>query len=136
MPLTTTSNILIILSLVGLLLSSYIYYKKTRKEKLVCLIGKDCDKVIRSKYANSLLMPNDVIGIIYYAIILISTLIFIQYPLLLISSVILIRAIMVAVAAIFSIYLTLIQLFILKELCEYCLVANLINVLIFIALFF
>ena len=130
-----TPYTLIILSLIGLLLSVYIYYKRSRKEKLVCLIGKDCNKVIQSKYAKSLFVPNDVVGIIYYTAILISTIIFLVYPSFLISFVVLIRAFIITVAALFSIYLTYVQVFVLKEFCDYCIAANIINVLIFLFLF-
>ena len=130
-----TSTALVILSIIGLILSSYIYYKRTRKQKLVCVIGDDCNKVIKSKYGRSLIVPNDVIGIIYYIVILISSLIFLIYPEFLTNFVILGRIFIVGIAALFSLYLSFVQIFVLKELCEYCLGANFINILIFIFLF-
>ena len=130
-----SSIALIIISLIGLLLSSYIYYKRTRKQKLVCVIGNDCDKVIKSKYGRTFILPNDVVGIIYYVIILISSIIFLLFPHLLTSVIVIGRIFLFGVAASFSVYLAFVQIFILKELCEYCMGANLINVIIFILLF-
>ena len=126
---------LVVLSLFGLVLSSYIYYKRTRKQELVCVIGDDCNKVIKSKYGKTFIIPNDVVGIFYYILILISSLIFLIFPEFLTNLVVLGRFIVVGIAALFSVYLSLVQIFILKELCEYCLGANFINLLIFIFLF-
>ena len=130
-----TSTALIILSLFGLILSAYIHIKTTKKEKLVCAIGNDCNKVINSKYGKTFILSNDVIGILYYLLILISTIIFLIFPEYLTGLIILVRLIIVGGAALFSVYLTFVQIFILKELCEYCLGANFINVLLFIFLF-
>ena len=131
-----SSTLLIILSVIGFLLSFYIFYKKKRKEKLVCIIGKDCNKVINSKYARFFFASNEVIGMVYYTLIFITTLIFLSSPLLLTSTIVFSRAVIVGIAALFSIYLSIVQVFVLKELCDYCLAANIINIILFIALFF
>ena len=127
---------LVLLSLVGLILSTYIYRKKSRKEKLVCIIGKDCDKVINSKYGKTFGFNNHVLGLIYFVLLLVSSTVFIIYPSLLTDHVINLRLIFIGLSALFSVYLTIIQIFVLKELCEYCMGANLINVVFFILLFF
>ena len=137
MPVPTImAFFLLFLSFIGFLLSAYISYKRTKKEKLVCVIGNDCDKVINSKYARSFLVSNEVIGMIFYALIFITTLIFLSSPSLLTPTIIFSRAIIVGISALFSIYLSIVQVFVLRELCDYCLAANIINIILFIALFF
>ena len=55
------------LALIGLILSSYIFWKKKKSEKLVCFIGQDCDTVIHSRYSKLLFgIPNEILGMVYY----------------------------------------------------------------------
>ena len=122
---------LIILSLIGFLTSYYILHKKRRKEKLVCIIGKDCNKVINSKYATMFWLDNTILGMLYFIFIFITSLIY----LFVFSSFLNILILIISgIAALFALYLTIIQLFVLKELCEYCLFTSLISILIFIVI--
>ena len=116
----------------GLFISLYILSKKLRKEELVCLMGKGCDKVVKSKYGYMMGVPNEIIGSLFYVWILI----------VVISSVVEVTDIFeerllflvylsVILAFLSSIGLTAIQAFVLKEWCEMCLAAAGINALIF-----
>ena len=125
--------VIFVLALVGFVLSLYIFLKKQRKEKIFCLIGKDCDKVIHSQYSTHL-VENEILGMIYYFLLVLTSIIFILSPALLITPIITTRIITVGFAALFSIYLSIIQISKLKELCEYCLGANLINIILFVIL--
>jgi uncharacterized membrane protein len=62
--------LLTILAVVGLLDSWYIFYKKQKNEKLVCLVGQDCNEVVNSKYSHIYGIPNEVLGIIFYLSVL------------------------------------------------------------------
>jgi len=125
----------LILAFVGFILAYYIWKKKSGKEKLVCIIGKDCDKVIGSKYARTLGIDNTILGTVYFAFVFILSLIYLVFPFaseinfLSIGSLIITGA-----AALFSFYLAIVQVFILKELCEYCLASSFLSVLIFVVL--
>ena len=116
----------------GLFISLYILSKKLRREELVCFIGKDCDRVVKSKYGYMMGIPNELIGSLFYIWIL----------LVVISSVAGITDIFegrllflvnlsVILAFLSAIGLTAIQAFILKKWCEMCLATAGINVLIF-----
>lgn len=118
----------IILSFLGLGTSSYIYYSNKKNVKMYCIIGKDCNKVIKSKYSELFGIKNELLGILYYLFI-ISNSIFRIIP----TEILLIP---VSLALLTSLILTFIQLFILKEFCEYCLFSNLINFLIFLVVVF
>ncbi|QQG38984.1 MAG: vitamin K epoxide reductase family protein [Candidatus Woesearchaeota archaeon] len=129
---------LLILSVIGFLVSHYIYYKKNRKEKLVCIIGKDCNKVINSKYSNLFkIAPNEVLGMLYYALVLVvSVLYFFNIPFLYLIQFAYISTIVSGLAALASLILISIQIFILKEYCEYCLVSAGVSILIFLVIIF
>jgi len=132
-------TLLVIASLIGLVDSIYLAYKKTRPEPLVCPIsgGAGCDAIVKSQYGKLLGLPNEYLGIIFYLI---------NLALVLYTAVAggasyqtLIRPlwlIMAAGAAIASVALTYIQGVIIKHWCEYCLVANVMNLIIFISLIY
>jgi len=125
--------LLIILAILGFTLSFYLLKKKSKKEKLVCVIGKDCNKVLESKYGELFGIDNIILGILYYIFIFLisfSTLIYPAFLILNLFSIIILLS--SGMALLFSIYLSFIQIKILKELCEYCLASALINLLIFL----
>lgn len=126
-------TLLTTLAVVGLFDSWYIFYKKQRKEKLVCFVGQDCNEVVNSKYSHVYNVPNEVLGILFYLSVLgfvglvalgTTELHGISIPLILHA--------VAFVALLLSIYLTAIQAFVLKAWCEYCLVASFANFGIFV----
>ena len=127
---------LIILSVLGFLVSYYIWNKAHRKkEKLVCVIGNDCNKVVHSKYSKILGIDNTILGMFYYSFIFIIGLLQFFFPVFFIlSSIIIGKLVISGTAVLYSIYLMFIQLRILRDVCEYCLVANTINLLIFVVI--
>ena len=121
--------LLIILSTAGLILSIYINQKKNKKQKLVCVIGQDCDKVIRSKYGKTFGIENTLLGILYFLFILAAALLNWAASIILPLYITFTAS---AGSAAFSAYLTGVQLFVLKEWCEYCLAASGISIAIFL----
>jgi len=125
------------LATIGLFISLYILLKKLRNEKILCFIGKDCDRVVKSKYGYMMGIPNELIGSLFYIWILVVVIssvagvtdIFAGRLLFLVY-------LSVILAFLSSIGLTAIQAFILKKWCEMCLVAAGINTLIFFLVMF
>ena len=122
---------IILLSLIGIGISLYINYKRTRNAKLFCFFGEDhCTEVVMGKYGWTFrVVPNEVVGIGYYILVILLTTISLPFsqPVLVAGS---------FIAFIFSIYVTYIQFFTLKNVCEWCLVANGINVILFLLISF
>ena len=128
-------NILILpFSLIGFLVSWYIYYKKNHtKEKLVCHIGNDCEKVVNSNYSKVLGIPLEVLGVAYYlflSLMVIATHLgsftlfgFMIFDLILVAS---------TGAFVFSVFLIYIQAFVIRDWCEYCLISATMSVAIFL----
>ena len=126
---------ILVLSFIGFIITYHIWHKKIRKEKLFCVIGKDCNKVIESEHAETFGIENAVLGMSYYAFIIFASLITIAYPSILsFSYFIIIFLIISGLAALFSLYLLGIQLLVLKRFCEYCLTSTAIVISIFIIL--
>ncbi|MEK6840660.1 MAG: vitamin K epoxide reductase family protein [Nanoarchaeota archaeon] len=123
----------LVLALIGFFLAYHIWHKKKNKEKLHCFLGKDCSKVIESKHSKHFGIENTVIGILYYIFVVITSLAAILFPVVLTFSIFSTGFIIIAgIAALFSFYLAGVQLFVLKELCEYCIASTLIAIIILI----
>ena len=126
---------LIALSIVGFAVSFYIFHSKKYDKPMHCMIGQDCDAVVKSKYGKTFGVENTVPGMIYYLLIfayaagmLLNRNIFkgnIIYHFLVIASI---------GSVLFSIYLAAVQAFILKKWCEYCIVSSIASLLILIIL--
>jgi uncharacterized membrane protein len=129
--------VLAVLAVVGLLDSWYIFYKKQKNEKLVCFIGQDCNEVLNSRYSHIYGVPNEVLGIIFYLSVLgMVSLVALGVPALHGISLMAIIHLIAFFALLLSIFLTAIQAFVLKAWCEYCLIASLANLGIFVLAFF
>lgn len=117
--------LLFIFAIIGLVDASYIFYKKHKKQNLICVIGEHtCDAVVNSKYNKIFGIPNEVLGILYYLFVILmafigsNTTIFMQLA--------------ASAALLGSIVLTIIQWKVLKIWCEYCLLSALMNLGIFV----
>ena len=125
---------LLILSTLGFLISYYVWYKHNfKKEKLVCMIGDDCAKVIDSKYGKIFGISQSVIGIFYFGFIFIASLMYFFFPeFFALNYIMLGKIIITGSAALFSLYSIFLQFFILKELCEYCLSLSILGIALFL----
>ena len=120
---------LIVLTLMGIIDSLYLIWKHLKKQPLSCPINKDdCNAVVESKYGKILRVKNEYLGLLYYIFILICGFLLAYH--IWNSKIFLI--IFSSLALVFSIYLTYVQLIILKKYCFYCLVSAIINLLIFV----
>jgi uncharacterized membrane protein len=117
---TIIINLISILAIFGFSLAFYLYSKKKAKTKLICPMRSDCDTVIHSDYSRIIGIPVEVLGMLYYGFIGISyTAIFV---LNLWSEQIAIILLGISLcAALFSMYLVLIQAFVVKHWCTWCL---------------
>lgn len=115
-----TLIIFISLAFFGLLDALYIMKHTKKEETLICPIGFECNAVVNSKYATFLGMRNDVLGVLYYVTILVFGVSLYLLPELLTQLINLVK-LGTAGAAAFSLYLTYIQAFKLKNFCLYCL---------------
>lgn len=96
---------------------------KTGKE-MFCLLKEDCSSVVGSKYGKTLGIKNEILGMAYYSLLIILLGINLQ----IVSTFI---TLAVTFAFVFSIYLLLVQVLILKKSCSWCFIAIIINTLIF-----
>jgi uncharacterized membrane protein len=127
---------LIPIAAVGGFDAAYILYKKQRHEKLVCLIGQDCEAVVNSRYSTFFGLPNEVIGLAYYLgiILAVGWTVAVGPTVVGVAVIDVVRWIAFAAAAA-SVVLTVIQAFILRQWCEYCLITTLVNLSLWAVVF-
>ena len=131
----TSSVIIIFIAFSGFLLAAYIRHKKVYKETLVCPLKANCDMVIFSDYSKIFGVPVELLGIAYYLIVAVAYGVFIfvsvDMPRFLLSGIFFATI----VAFFFSLYLTYIQAFTIKQWCTWCLVsAGFCTAIFFLAL--
>lgn len=126
---------LIVLSVIGFAVSIYIFYSKKYHKPMYCVIGQNCDEVVKSKYGKTFGIENSIPGMAYYALVFVYA-----ASLLLNRNVFKVNIIyyFIVIASIgsvlFSAYLAAVQAFVLKKWCEYCIVSSVASVLILIVL--
>lgn len=120
----------IVLSILGLLNSTYLYYKHRKKEILVCPLHSHCNTVIESQWSTFLGVRNDVLGTLYYLFLLTLILFSLGKPQFQEQIYKVIFPILLT-GVIYSGFLTYIQLKRIKNLCLYCLISAFITLLLF-----
>ena len=123
--------IILILSLWGFLLCIKINKKKKKKGPMVCFAGADCAQVVNSKFSSFLGVGLELYGALYYLLIAIAYLVIelITDPIM--TSVLFIVMIASGFAFVFSVILTLIQAFVIKNWCSWCLTSAALSTVIF-----
>lgn len=121
--------LILIFSAIGFFVSLYIKNSKKRNEKIFCPLGADCDAVVRSDYSKFLGINLEYLGIFYYTFIFLFYLAQVifnfsnyVFELLFFS--------ISFLAFLFSIHLTLIQLFKIRQFCTWCLISSFCSLLI------
>lgn len=120
----------------GFVLASFIRYKKTHKtEVLVCPLKGKCHEVIHSEYSRMIGIPVECLGMIYYALIAFGYgyLIFLGQDGSVLSHMLFYLS---AFAFCFSLYLSFIQVILLRKLCTWCLLSALFCLFIFLIVLF
>lgn len=120
------------LSLAGLVISLYIWYKQVTTGPVLC-IGRGCATVIRSRYGRLLGVPNGLWGSIYFGGLVGAAAAGAVVPE--IAPVLArIAAIASAVALALFAYLAILQVAVLKALCSWCLASAVLTLAVFLLL--
>ncbi|MBI4132223.1 MAG: vitamin K epoxide reductase family protein [Candidatus Sungbacteria bacterium] len=121
-----------LLGIVGLGLALFIRVRKSGRKQMVCYIGQDCDTVVHSEYSRFLGIPVEILGMLYYAAIAAAYAAFLISPEFATMPAVFSALALTTAAFLFSLYLTFIQGFVLREWCEWCLTSAFFCAAIFI----
>ena len=133
----TQAIYLLILSIIGFGVSLYLYYSKTRNKQIYCIIGHDCDAVVKSKYGKTFGMENTLFGVLYYGLIFVYGIVLLLNQNIFKGNIVYYLIVIASIASVlFSVYLTAVQAFVLKKWCDYCIISSMASVLILVILIF
>lgn len=120
-----------ILASFGILITGYIAICRAKNKRIVCPINSEsCNEVIESEWSSLLGIRNEIIGLIYY-ILLISGVVLTNSGYF---STITIIKVASTIATLCSIFLVMVQTRIIKKFCSYCFLTAVINTIIFMLL--
>ena len=123
---------LMLVGFAGFSIAAYIYHRKHLKRPLVCPMNGNCDFVTESGYAKFLGIHVEQIGMVYYmAVFLFHSLVLLD-PALLTPTTFAISLATVSASFFFSLYLIVIQAFVLKKWCTWCVCSAVICLAIFL----
>jgi len=118
----TSFALLFTLSAVGVSETVYLIRKRVLSEKPICPIGEGCAAVLSSKYNRLFIVPNDVLGLLFYiAASFITAFLVIGVPPLTFWS--LIIKLSVAFGALLSLFFTYLQWRVIRAWCFWCLMS-------------
>ncbi len=132
MPFTAT---FIVLSALGIANASYLAFKHRQGEPLVCPMDHDCNAVVESRWSRILGVRNEYLGILFYVGIFIAALATVAVP----GAAPVIGGYLIlgtGAGFLYSVFLTGIQMFAIKDYCFYCLLSALTSLLLFANSFF
>lgn len=127
----------VVFALAGLILATYIFStKKEKKKKLICPMGGHCDTVVGSQYSSFLGLPVELMGILYYGFIILAYGLPMIVPGIFGDTAMFFITFFTVGAFGFSVYLTFVQAFVLRNWCTWCLFSAGFSTLIFITAVF
>lgn len=110
---------IIISALGGFLLSAYIHKNKHADEKMVCPVGSSCGELVNGRFSRFLGIPVERAGMVYYGLIF---LIYLASIVRGVPDIVLtIGILLTGIGFAFSLYLAIVQLFVIKKWCTLCL---------------
>lgn len=118
----TTLALLFTLSAIGLSETAYLIRQRIYAEKVSCPINGDCEKVLNSKYNKLLIIPNDILGLLFYlAVAIMAAFLVIGIePIFFWNQAI---KILVALASLASLFFTYLQWRVIRSWCFWCLMS-------------
>ena len=124
---------LIAAALGGFALSFFIFISKRKAKPIACPMDGHCDDVVRSEFSKFFGVPVEILGMLYYAVAAAAYSIFYFYSGLAVPLAAFAMFGLASFSFLFSLYLTFIQAFSLKQWCVWCLASAGLSSFIFLA---
>lgn len=120
---------LIIIALIGFIDASYLTITHFTGADVNCSITGGCDAVLSSKYAVIFGIPMSALGLLYYTGIFLLSLTYLELHNKLILKVL---TFLTASGFLFSLWLVYLQLFVIEEICQYCMLSAISSTILMI----
>ena len=125
--------VIFVLAVCGFMVAKHIRRHKTTGAILVCPIRFDCHTVVHSNYSRFFGIPVEILGMLYYAVAAAAYSVFYFYSGLVVPLAVFGMFGLASFSFLFSLYLTFIQAFNLKQWCVWCLASAGLSSFIFLA---
>lgn len=129
--------LLMLLFSINLLLSLYLSYKDfSASQTALCNLvpGKtDCLAVQQSPYSYTMGIKNTTVGIIFSTLFIVLTTIYYKHRH---ANLKLVKNVLLAVAAIGALRFVILQFFVIKQICPYCLIVDALTIISFVVFYF
>ncbi len=121
----TALALLFTLAAIGISETRYLIQKRTDHSNPVCVIGGQCQLVLKSKYSTMFGMHNDVLGLFFYCTVavLAGTLLVGKFPMEVLQAIESVIEIMIGIGAIISLVFINLQWKVIKAWCFWCLMS-------------
>ena len=124
---------LIAAALGGFVLAFFIFISKRKAKPIACPMDGHCDDVVRSEFSKFFGVPVEILGMLYYAVAATAYSVFYFYSGLAVPLAVFAMFGLASFSFLFSLYLTFIQAFSLKQWCVWCLASAGLSSFIFLA---
>ena len=126
-----SNRLIFILSLLGLGISSFLFYEYSIAGPIICPTGGGCDVVRASHYSLFLGTPIPILGIVFYlAMAVLSVMRSYIFP----NKILFILQLLGSVVGVgFGIYLTFLEVFVIKAICFWCVLSFIISVAVLLS---
>ena len=124
---------LIAAALGGFVLAFFLFISKRKAKPIACPMDGHCDDVVRSEFSKFFGVPVDILGMLYYAVAATAYSVFYFYSGLAVPLAVFAMFGLASFSFLFSLYLTFIQAFSLKQWCVWCLASAGLSSFIFLA---
>ena len=124
----------LVLALMGSFNAGYLANQHRKNKALVCPMDHDCTVVTESKWNTTFGVRNEYLGLFFYVLVLVLALL----PVITSANGAMVKTILfyaTAAGLAFSVFLTGLQIFIIKDYCFYCMISAGLSLLLFINVF-
>lgn len=126
-----SNRIIFVLSLLGLLVASFLFYEYNIAGSVVCPTGQGCDIVRASPYSRFFGISIPILGVVFYlAMAILSVL---RSYIFLNRLVFRLQLLGAVVGVGFGVYLTYLEIFVIKAICFWCALSFIISIVILLS---
>jgi uncharacterized membrane protein len=120
--------ILLVVSVFGIADTTYLTAEHYKEGAVQCLVGGDCDLVLRGDYSEIFGIPTALIGLAYYFLLFIFSLFYFYNQ----KGLIRLAFYLTMAGFLASLFFVYLQVFVINALCSYCIVSAILNAVLFI----
>ena len=124
------NRIIFVFSLAGLMISSFLFYEYNLQSPIICPVGTGCDTVRASPYSYFLGISIPILGILFYLVMTILSVIHAQTT----NNLLFRLKLLVSLIGVgFGVYLTSLEIFVIKAICFWCVLSFIISLVILLS---